>query len=405
MEWIKKLTEQLPQPTKRRKTFLDIAGVQTKESVNSSILSFFLTEDEDHQLKRLFFDSLLSQLVETYELSSVFREIYDGPYIVEQEVESSEGRIDILITSESGTPINAYPYIIYDWAIIIENKILAPLDNDLKHYYNSIIAKEKFLLLLSNDESHKNLRGKIPGVTLMHILHKNWMNDIKKRISEHFLSADDRHLSHLREFLQNIENMSSKQNVTISEAQINLLNDYKEEINKLLDAKRAAQSYAVECLNRAMGKLGFASKNNYADVKTKYYLAEQEYWSVDLFSSLIHFRFYIDLKNLIPDLSITIIFELHGPYTKFGSKIKERLFNGLFVSQLAIKGGGGSDGGTYNHILVLKDYSLNDKDVNLEEKLFGTIKEAFFQNSLFGPANGPVEECAGYLSELLKGEV
>lgn len=58
-EWLNNIFDKLATAKKRRNNLLDIAGFPRSEYVNSNILAFYFDEQEEHNLKRLFLDSLL----------------------------------------------------------------------------------------------------------------------------------------------------------------------------------------------------------------------------------------------------------------------------------------------------------------------------------------------------------
>lgn len=105
--------------SKRETTFFDISGYPHYENVASNILKFFFDDNEEHQFGNLWLKSLL-QVYNAKTSGHIFPEDVNGVKSVIREF-SSDKRIDLLIECES-------------FLVVIENKILAGLYNDLSLY-------------------------------------------------------------------------------------------------------------------------------------------------------------------------------------------------------------------------------------------------------------------------------
>jgi len=158
-EKIKEIANKFPELPKRERSMIEIGGYRNDENVNSNYLAFFLREKEEHKkaehnLGRLFFDSLL-------EVLGLNISDFQGEYEVKREFPTKRGnRIDIVIKSE-------------DWAIIIENKIYHILNNNLDDYWDSIDVKVKKGVILSLQKEHHNYHKNFKNITHEELIKKS----------------------------------------------------------------------------------------------------------------------------------------------------------------------------------------------------------------------------------------
>ncbi|WP_053367802.1 PD-(D/E)XK nuclease family protein [Bacillus sp. FJAT-27245] len=109
-------SESLP---KENENLFEICGFPHYETVISNVLAFFFDPSKPHDLKTTLIEAILQAVGQDY------KSITDG-WEVEREVRTSKGTfIDIVLISE-------------EIVIIIENKIFAPLYNDLNGYLDFI---------------------------------------------------------------------------------------------------------------------------------------------------------------------------------------------------------------------------------------------------------------------------
>ena len=115
--------------TERMRTFMQIAGCGHKELAASNILSFLFDAKQPHGLGNILTRALYDLSVEKgTNKKALTHPINESTEIIKVETEYStknNKRIDILIESDSHV-------------ICIENKIFAPLYNDLKEYKNTV---------------------------------------------------------------------------------------------------------------------------------------------------------------------------------------------------------------------------------------------------------------------------
>ena len=165
LDWLSDLIRSIPETKAIRKNFIAIAGYPKWENVNSNLLAFYLDEKEEHMIGRLFFDSLIdiyfekinSENSEIEEKFLVNREILDSEFQVEREVYTPKGnRVDLILkevydfNKVDSKEENRVEVGKFNWAIIIENKIDASIeDNDLIDYWNTINSENKIGIVLS----------------------------------------------------------------------------------------------------------------------------------------------------------------------------------------------------------------------------------------------------------------
>ena len=184
MEEIKKIVDSFPELPKRERSMIEIGGCRNDENVNSDYLAFFLREDEEHNLGRLFFDALLEVL--EFKIDD-----YQGSYEVEREFSTSKkNRIDIVIQSKDK-----------NWAIIIENKIYHYLKNDLQDYWDSVNVENKKGVILSLKKEHEKYHNLFTNIT-----HKELIDEVKKNLGQNFLAINPKYLPFLQDFILNVEN-------------------------------------------------------------------------------------------------------------------------------------------------------------------------------------------------------
>jgi len=176
-------------------TLFDVAGFSNYETVMSNFYSFYLDPNGQHGFNDLFISAL----------SDIIKRKTGGHSIIanskicytEREVNTDNGKyIDIVVRepSESDEVENA---------IIIENKVDASVYNDLMKYYNSIeVNKNKIGVVLSLRQE-----ADLPE-EFINITHDEFINQVEQSSGSYFLNADLKQVVILKEFIQNIKNMS-----------------------------------------------------------------------------------------------------------------------------------------------------------------------------------------------------
>lgn len=187
----------IPVYKKPPKTFLEIARQPHYENVISNIYAFYFNVNEEHGLGELFIRSL----IECIQLSDIGKQkSFDGysDFTIDTEFSTkNNGRIDLLLTGDEG-------------AIIIENKIYHHLNNNLKDYWGSIVKEDckeenSIGIVLTLKEITK-----IPHAHFISITHSQLLDKVMSNIGQYLLSANDKYLTFLKDFYQNIKNLSRK---------------------------------------------------------------------------------------------------------------------------------------------------------------------------------------------------
>lgn len=185
------------------KTIFDVAGYPHYENVVSNILSFFFDANEEHGMSNLWLMSLLECCkAKGCDINST--DVFNND-IIHREYQTGEGkRIDILITTDSQT------------TILIENKIYASLDNDLKDYVKTVKKDFKddeynnriniVLSLYEIDKQDEITKMKKNG--FVNILYKDFLAYVSDNIGKYMYSANEKWLIYMKEFTNNLLRLS-----------------------------------------------------------------------------------------------------------------------------------------------------------------------------------------------------
>jgi hypothetical protein len=187
------LNAQLKEIPEQVNTFFDIAGFPQREKVLSNILAYYLNPAADHGFEDLFL-TVLNNLIAAKSGRPIIQNTNNCQ--ISTEVLTTKGNFIDLVIEEKGDTgtLNA---------IIIENKVNAPLYNDLTEYYNHItVSQYKIGVLLSRRTNHR-----LPPNYIC-ITHAELIGQIEQAAGTYFLDANIRQIVFLKEFLQNIKNMS-----------------------------------------------------------------------------------------------------------------------------------------------------------------------------------------------------
>lgn len=201
---IEDISIRLPKlPARRKKNIYDILGVQTKETINSKVLAYFLDDKEEHQFDYLFFDALKELIKEKKnQVTGIDVDNFIGDFNVLTEDTTrratDEGekqkRIDVSIEGS-------------DWTIIIENKINHSIDNPLQAYWehaqarfpNNVIGIILTIPKISRKECEVN-----ETIKYINITHKELIRRVQKNLIIG-TKTNDLNLFYLKEYIKNIE--------------------------------------------------------------------------------------------------------------------------------------------------------------------------------------------------------
>jgi hypothetical protein len=340
-QWLEKLINSMPELPKERKNFFDISGFPNWENVNSNFLAFYLQENEQHNFKSLFYNSLLeciqnktcSSTDKNKEGKIIFdREKYEGSFKVYREYTTQKGgRIDLLLESEGNDSEVAAAEeeleVKEDWAIIIENKIDHELENDLNDYWKTVKAKNKIGIVLSKLKTNLKPYKLNNGVEYISITHKELVSEIEKNLSEFFLEGDDRHLMFLKEYFLNIKNLYKNHNPGyIMKEQLLKFHQEENNIIKLINTNSELLNYVNKESNAAFAQLGCEPSTTTIGTRFKHYyfdpkndVFKKQNWDNNITDK---FRFYVDMNRLRYRDNYWCTFEIYG---KDNSKNAEKL--------------------------------------------------------------------------------
>lgn len=182
-------------------TLFDIAGFPHYETIMSNFYSFYLDPSEQHGFGDLFI-SALSDIIERK--SKGFSAITNSKICFTKREVYTENKkfIDIVISEPA--EINHQ----IENAIIIENKVNAPLYNDLIEYYNSVRVNRNKIGIVLSLKPIPNLIKEFISIT-----HDEFVEQVEQSSGSYFLNADIKQIVILKEFIQNIKSMSVTKNL------------------------------------------------------------------------------------------------------------------------------------------------------------------------------------------------
>ncbi|WP_318639798.1 PD-(D/E)XK nuclease family protein [Flavobacterium ardleyense] len=274
------------------KTFLGIAKQPHYENVVSNIYAFYFNGNEAHRLKDLFIKSLL-EIINTS--------------LIAKNTDDFETFLDFTIRTEYGTKNQKRIDLLLqnnEQAIIIENKVLHELNNDLDEYYNEIKVTTKIGIVLSlhpiSDIKHERF---------INITHLQLVSTVMQNLGSYMLNANDKYLAFLKDFCQNIINLShpimEKENIIFyykNQEKINQLNTFKKKL------KEHIISQVVDAGNRINGVNKYAPRaNSFNDERLVYYVSPSN-------KNLMITVVYEKLLTLEKKMYIAV--EMHGDLLK-----------------------------------------------------------------------------------------
>lgn len=219
-EWLDKLKlDDIPKHKERKKTLMDIAGIDHLETKWSSIYAYFFNPKESHGLGTLFYDSLSEILRHKNPDKKI--QMNDFSVKTEEPAKDENGNtkfIDILLCDG-------------EYAIIIENKVNAPLYNPLQIYWDSVNIEDckKCGIVLSLH----SINVREYNSNYLNITHGELIKQIEKNLHKYYLSADSKALIFLQEFIRNIYNQENKSNMDKNVLNFYYKGDNRTKINNL----------------------------------------------------------------------------------------------------------------------------------------------------------------------------
>lgn len=193
---------------KRRKTFMEVAGVERREVTVSKILAFLLDSEAEHGLGDLWLRSLLSAAAAAdgrFDPTA----LQVSPSSTLTEVVTANVNESLRIDVVASTP---------DLVLGIENKIGASLYNNLGAYAGQVLdmagGRTPLLLTLTlRDETEAtadwSAKCEALGVALCNVTYDALFARVKEGAGGAMLSADREWLGYMRDFMMTIENLGA----------------------------------------------------------------------------------------------------------------------------------------------------------------------------------------------------
>lgn len=233
--------EEIEKPNLSNPTFLEIAGYPHYENVCSNILSFYFDSNELHNLGDLLIQSILNCI------DFDFQEKSTESISVNREVVTDEGkRIDIVIECE-------------EIVIAIENKIWAPIYNDLNIYSKFIDkefkGREEIKLVLSVLPVFEGLKSDFRNIT-----YQNLFDELKANIGEKLIHANPKYLTLLTDFMESISNLTKPDEM--NKEMLNFFIEEEERISELMNEKRKLDFFILKKIKKIQGLINLDELEN-----------------------------------------------------------------------------------------------------------------------------------------------
>jgi len=379
LSWLKNIIDLLPDNSDDQKSFFDISGFPKWETVNSNLLAFYFDKEEEHNLKALFIESLLMLLKKDANIN------FDDNFEIFREYRTIKGNlIDVVIKSnpevslvselsEETEPEQEKT----DWAIIIENKIDAPLYNDLTDYWNSVDAAQKIGVVLSKNEEDVKLYN-ANGIYYHNITHKALVEQVLRNLHKYFSKANERHLILLKEYIKNIEKIYYE---TIMDEKYSIILNQFYEHNHAIKTLHKTEMKLLKFVSQEVfdifKEFNFVPNNDSKIAKTKHFYADKKIFKTE-YDGL---RFWVDLKHIMFNKEFRAFFELYDiENTKYGTKVKDLLSIKNSFTKYVSKGVKGGDGNAYNQIYsILIPLTITD-NTDFPTELKTQLETHFFKH-------------------------
>jgi hypothetical protein len=206
-------------------TFLDIIEKSHLENVWSRILAFYFDPNKVHRMRDLLIKSLFDAILKP----RTFHSLHSYEAQTEYPTKSSN-RIDIVLSST-------------EFVIGIENKVNAPLYNDLEDYGKAIKSlantREAFLIVLSKykieneDENKKHFEKQ--GIKFFNLTYYVFLKSIRNNIGFYQGYADTKYSIFFLDFLDNIEKNLNMITMINNPDAMKFFIDNNEDVKKLVD--------------------------------------------------------------------------------------------------------------------------------------------------------------------------
>lgn len=213
-------------PKNRRKTFLEIVGLNRLESISSKTLEFFLNTEEEHELDDLVLQASLKCINKNFnhQLHTKNSKL---------EFSTNLGRIDIFIETD-------------EFVVAIENKLDHHADNNPFDDYLTFLkeeypAKEIFFILLAFDKpkTKKALPEEVQFVSHFELSH-----EILNNIGKKSLTANPYYLTFLLDYISTMEAQNPKsEQFKMSKQIVDFYRNNREMLEQIQDEQNKESVY------------------------------------------------------------------------------------------------------------------------------------------------------------------
>ena len=363
--WLKRHNN-IPQKKVRKETLLDIAGIEHLENHWSFIYMYFFNPKASHGLSRLFIDTL--QEIISEKTSKPVLSMSSFSLLREDAVPDEQGnmkRIDILIKND-------------EEAIIIENKVYANLYNRLDLYWRkpNVPDKNKRGVVLSLRRTTPTHPG------FINVTHEEFAKALEKNLPTYFMSAQQKGLILIQDFIQNIYNVTHTMNEEEFDFYFNQEN--QEVINRLHEIRKHVISHIYKTIEDIrLLEQKFAENGWKLSVKTKAKETDNYvYYTFDAMPNrfmltLVYDRLWSDPN----DCCIRMFLEIGGRDTIQAIEKNSNILKGLGISS-----DGHKQEKTWWHYkgykIEFSNEELKHKDVIIDKIIEGIRESGFYEDGL-----------------------
>jgi hypothetical protein len=366
-------------PTRRKKNIYDIFGVQTKETINSKVLAYFLNDKEEHQFNTLFIDALKELLkekqkdgtgIDVENFNEDFNVLTEDVTRRAIEEKEKQKRIDISIEGN-------------DWTIIIENKINHQLNNPLKAYWEHAQAKypnNVIGVILSIPQLPRKECVVNDEIKYINITHKELIRRVQKNLIIG-TKTNDLSLFYLKEYIKNIESHYKTRTD-------------QPKMNELISALNKQGKQVKEIKQKLDKSIQFID-NEIVEVFKMFGYEKEKSWFVNKDKSPDMYFWVHDSKNIILDNYLWFCYESWGSINKKINKIEQKdLFKHLDTHTNRITHGNSGNSKARTHIAKYNHHNFLMDGESFREAFTNVLTTYFMAENI-----GIIDKTLSYLNE------
>jgi hypothetical protein len=298
----------------RQQTYLELCKYPRRrfEEICSRLLAFYLDPKKEHG----FHDLFLQALFEILKVNDIYYK--ENDITTKLEVNAEGKRLDILIEGNT-------------FAVGIENKIYAPIDNPLKKYKNHLqkqTSKKTFLLVLSLRKLNENERIKLNENNFTFYTYKEYYDIIKCKLGNYINQGNLKYFAFIADFIETMENMYGGNSMNREIEAFFIDNSDKiDEMNKLYDAyKTERRQKVVEFFDGLQAEI--AEKTDSKTGDGGWWLYED--WALG-YTSPSGIEIFVQIagtrENPVDKCHISIVSKKLNVWTSVSEEIKKRYHN------------------------------------------------------------------------------